>query len=128
VRTAAALLTMLTLAGSAFASSTSFVLVGTWKGTLHQHGLKPFTATAVIRGFAGTARNTVHYTGINCSGRWKYLGRRHGYRFHEKITTGRGGKCKGSGTVTLTVKSPNKLNYVFRGGGVVSRGVLSRQS
>jgi hypothetical protein len=117
----------LALAGSAFAASTSFVLVGTWKGTLHQRGIDPFTAKATIRGLAKTARNTVHYTGINCSGRWTYLGKRKAtYRFREKISTGRGGKCKGTGIVTVTPKSPNTLGYIFRGGGVVSRGVLVR--
>ncbi len=64
----------------------------------------------MIRGFAKTARNTVHYTGINCSGHWTYLGKRHGsYRFREKITSGKGRKCKGTGTVTLIPKKPNLL-------------------
>ena len=73
-------------------------------------GVKPFTASSVIRGFAKTARNTVHYTGINCSGHWTYRGKRHGsYRLREKITSGKGRKCKGTGTVTLIPKKPNLL-------------------
>ena len=98
MRLTAVFVVVLALAGSAFAASTSLVLVGTWKGTLHQRGMNPFKMKATIRGLARTARNTVHYTGINCSGRW-----------------------------TLTPKSPSTLGYVFRGGGVVSRGVITRQ-
>jgi hypothetical protein len=48
--------------------------------------------TATVCGLGRSARNTVHYTGIDCSGRWTYLGRRGAsYRFREKITSGTGG-------------------------------------
>ena len=94
---------------------------------MHQRGIAPFKVTARVRGLGRSARNTVHYTGINCSGRWTYLGQKgSSYRFREKITSGRGGSCKGVGTVTLTPAGANRVDYVFRGGGVVSRGVLVR--
>ena len=80
-----------------------------------------------IRGFDALSRNTVHYTGIDCSGHWTYLTRKGGsYQFREVITSGKGGKCKGVGRVTLTRVDPEHVRYVFRGGGVVSRGVLGR--
>ena len=90
--------------------------------------MRPFVVTATIRGFDALSRNTVHYTGIDCSGHWTYLTRKgRSYEFREVITSGRGGKCKGAGRVTLTQVSANRANYVFRGGGVVSRGVLRRR-
>jgi hypothetical protein len=54
--------------------------------------------------------------------------------FTEKIKEGSGGACKGTGTVTLSPiqrHSPNgpaytRLNYLFAGGGVTSRGLLHR--
>jgi hypothetical protein len=102
-------------------------ILGRWQGRLHQRGLKPFTVTATIRGFDALSRNTVHYTGIDCSGHWTYLTRSgRSYQFREVITSGRGGKCKGIGRVTLTQVDANHAGDVFRGGGVVSRGVLTR--
>jgi hypothetical protein len=102
-------------------------VLGRWKGRLHQRGVQPFTVTATIRGFDALSRNTVHYTGIDCSGHWTYLTRSgRSYQFREVITSGRGGKCKGFGRVTLTQVDAKHARYAFRGGGVVSRGVLTR--
>jgi hypothetical protein len=104
-----------------------YSILGRWKGTLHQRGMKPFVVTVRIRGFDALSRNTVHYTGIDCSGHWTYLTRTgRTYEFREVITSGRGGKCKGAGRVNLTQTSANRASYVFRGGGVVSRGILRR--
>jgi hypothetical protein len=104
------------------------VLAGQWRGRLHQQGLEPFTVTATIASPSGSAGNEVHYTGIDCSGRWSFLGSRGSdHRFREVIDRGRGGKCKGVGTVSLTTTtSPDRLDYEFRGGGVTSRGTLRR--
>lgn len=104
------------------------VLVGGWKGRLHQKGLAPFTVTATIASPTGSRGNEVHYTGIDCSGRWRYLSANGStYRFREVIERGHGGKCKGVGVVTLnTTSSLDRLSYEFRGGGVVSRGTLHR--
>jgi hypothetical protein len=100
-----------------------FAIVGDWRGQLQQKGLKPFVVTARISGPEGP--NTVHYTGIDCSGNWTYEGRAgNAYSFNERIDRGDGGDCKGSGTVTLSVESANELGYEFRGGGVESRGTL----
>ena len=102
-------------------------ILGHWKGQLHQRGVKPFTVTATIRGFDALSRNTVRYTGIDCSGHWTYLTRSgRSYQFREVITSGRGGKCKGFGRVTLTQVDAKHAGYAFRGGGVISRGVLTR--
>jgi hypothetical protein len=35
-------------------------------------------------------------------------------------------KCKGVGRVTLTRMDADHVRYVFRSGGIVSRGVLAR--
>jgi hypothetical protein len=104
------------------------VLAGHWTGRLHQQGLEPFTVTAVIASPAGSAGNRVHYTGINCSGRWTFLSSSgSSHRFREVIDRGKGGQCKGVGVVTLTTgSSTDRLGYEFRGGGVVSRGTLQR--
>jgi hypothetical protein len=101
-------------------------VAGSWKGTLHQSGLQPFKVRATVRSPTGTVGNQVHYTGIDCSGRWTYL-RTVGssYRFREVIERGEGGKCKGVGVVSLTpVNVSDDLRYGFRGGGVTSEGVL----
>src|SRR5215204_1665117 len=85
-----------------YLAGAAFSILGRWKGRLHQRGLAPFTVTARIRGFDALSRNTVHYTGIDCSGHWTYLTRKGGsYQFREVITSGKGGKCKGVGRVTL---------------------------
>jgi hypothetical protein len=127
VRVATALVLCLAVAAPALAGPSKFTILGRWHGTLHQRGLKPFKVTATVRGLRPSAKNTVHYTGINCSGRWTYLGRKGAsYRLRERITSGHGGSCKGVGTVTLTPAGANRVDYVFRGGGVVSRGMLTR--
>jgi hypothetical protein len=100
-------------------------IVGDWRGELRQKGLKPFTVTAKISGSEGP--NTVHYSGIDCSGRWTYQGRAGDeYVFGERIDAGQGGECKGSGTVTLVLVADDRLSYEFQGGGVESQGTLQR--
>jgi hypothetical protein len=108
------------------ALAIAFTILGTWHGTLHQSGFKPFTVTATIRGTH--ARNTVHYSGLDCRGTWTFLSHRGTtWRFRETITAGRSASCKGTGVVTLRVDD-GKLDYTFRGGGIVSRGTLYRRS
>jgi hypothetical protein len=100
-----------------------FAIDGDWRGELRQQGLKPFVVTAEITGPDGP--NSVHYTGIDCSGKWTYEGRiGDEYSFHERIDRDKGGECKGSGTVALTAVGPAKLEYEFRGGGIESQGTL----
>lgn len=103
---------------------------GSWSGLLRQRGMRPFRVWATIASPAGDAGNRVRYSGLDCRGRWNALARRRGaYRFTEVITAGGSDACKGRGTVTLTpTADPNALRYVFRGGGVTSRGVLRRLS
>ena len=103
------------------------VITGKWQGQLTQKGIEPFTVTATIGDLEDPAANTVHYTGIDCGGNWTYLGRSDGaYRFREVIDRGAGGTCKGVGVVTLTPTSGDRLRYLFQGGGIESRGALSR--
>jgi hypothetical protein len=106
----------------------AFDIRGRWDGVLEQKGIGSFGVEATINAPPGKRAGDVRYGGINCRGRWEYLGRRGGaYRYRETITSGAGGECKGSGTVTL---KPDKgeLEYEFRGGGVVSDGTLERKS
>lgn len=109
------------------ATSAPTGVIGRWQGRLHQRGLAPFTVRAVVGSLRDSGANQVWYSGIQCSGNWTYLGRRgSAFRFREVIRQGRGGKCKGVGTVTLVPVPGGRLGYRFQGGGVVSRGVLSR--
>jgi hypothetical protein len=89
--------------------------------------MKPFRVTATIGSLDEARDNSVTYTGIDCSGTWKFLDRAgDAYRFREVIDRGAGGSCKGVGTVTLTPTPEGQLDYEFRGGGVTSHGVLIR--
>lgn len=107
--------------------AASFQILGTWGGELHQKDLDPFRVKAAIGDLADPTANTVHYTGIDCGGNWRFLGRDgSAYRFREVIDRGAGGDCKGVGIVTLTPSSADELDYEFRGGGIESFGVLSR--
>jgi hypothetical protein len=108
-------------------ADSTFDIVGTWKGTLRQKGLKPFRVTATIRSLENDRRNPVSYTGIDCGGSWTFEGLEgETFRFREVIDRGAGGTCKGAGTVSLTPIRTGRLDYVFAGGGIESRGVLSR--
>lgn len=99
-------------------------IAGTWSGTLRQQGLRPFKVRARIR--AGDRESLVSYTGIDCAGTWTPEGRYNdALIFTERIDRGKGGKCKGIGTVTLTPVG-DRLLYEFEGGGVASRGRLHR--
>lgn len=104
-----------------------FEITGGWRGELTQQGVKPFPVQARIASLERFDDNTVHYGGLDCSGTWEYLGASEtAYRFREQIGKGESAKCKGTGTVSLTPVSDDSVDYEFRGGGVVSRGVLDR--
>jgi hypothetical protein len=110
-------------------------IAGGWTGELRQQGLAPF-GMAVDIGADGTG--WVAYTGLKCGGGWTLEGSQPSspprYIYTERIKEGSGGACKGTGTVTLSPiqrHSPNgpaytRLNYLFAGGGVTSRGLLHR--
>jgi hypothetical protein len=122
-----AVLALALLGGCGDDDEQGFVIIGNWRGALDQRGLNAFQVTARIRDLGAPALNTVHYTGIDCDGHWTFLRRDDGaYRFREVIDRGAGGTCKGKGIVTLTPRGENTLGYRFRGGGVVSRGVIGR--
>jgi hypothetical protein len=116
-----------------------FQITGRWHGELRQAGMKPFTVQARIASLERFKDNTVHYTQapqqrrgsatprIDCSGTWEYLGSSEtAYRFAEVIDSGRGAKCKRTGTVSLTPLAEDRVGYEFRGRGVVSHGELER--
>jgi hypothetical protein len=112
---------------TATTTEAQFQITGRWHGELRQTGMEPFTVQARIASLERFKDNTVHYTGIDCLGTWEYLGASAtAYRFHEVIDSGRSAKCKGTGTVSLTPLSDDRVGYEFRGGGVVSRGDLDR--
>ncbi len=102
-------------------------VVGDWQGALEQKGIKPFPIRVAIVSATDPQKNTVHYGGeIDCSGTWTYLDAEGPQvRFRERITSGAGGNCKGTGTVTVEPRS-GKLDYRFTGGGISSAGVLSQ--
>jgi hypothetical protein len=109
-------------------AEAEFQITGEWKGRLTQRGLQPFTVEATIVSLERSKQNAVHYTEINCSGTWEYLGASEtAYHFREMIKRGGGGECKGVGTVALAPVTADSVDYVFTGGGVTSRGVLTRQ-
>lgn len=99
---------------------------GHWHGTLTQKGIKPFSIDVKIVSADDPSRNVVRYGGqIDCAGTWTYLdadGPR--VRFRERIDRGAGGRCKGSGQVTVQPENGDRLKYSFSGGGVQSGGVL----
>ncbi len=115
-------------APSADTGATGFDIVGMWEGRLTQRGIKPFRVRATIGSLDDPKLNSVHYTGIDCEGSWTYLGKEgEAFRFREVIDPSQArGECKGKGTVTLTPTEDGRLDYVFTGGGVTSRGVLVR--
>jgi hypothetical protein len=83
--------------------------------------------TATIASLTDAERNTVSYTGIDCRGHWHFLSRNtRAFTFREIIASGEGRACKGRGTVRLTPTPDGSLDYEFHGGGVSSRGVLTR--
>jgi hypothetical protein len=126
-RSPVVILAAIAAAGCGGGGHEGFDIAGSWQGELQQKGMRPFVVTATIHAPRSRAHNTVHYTGIDCGGRWTYLGREDAaYRFREVITRGKSATCKGVGTVTLT-PAEDRLRYEFRGGGIVSRGVLSRR-
>ena len=101
---------------------------GTWSGTLEQKGIKPFPIRVTIRSATDPKQNPVHYGGqIDCSGTWTYLDAEGpDVRFRERIESGAGGDCKGTGTVTVRPNQSGRLEYTFTGGGVESTGVLTQ--
>jgi hypothetical protein len=110
------------------ATESEFQITGEWEGRLTQKGLKPFMVRATIVSLERSKQNVVHYTGIDCSGTWDYLGASAtAYRFREVIDRGAGRTCKGVGTVALAPLTDDSVDYVFTGGGITSRGVLRRR-
>jgi hypothetical protein len=103
-------------------------IAGDWTGTLRQKGLAPFRIAVHVE---ASGEGRVAYTGIECGGGWnlrvvRYT-RPEQYEFAERITEGVGGKCKGSGAVSVQRQSSaadSPLRYEFTGGGVTSRGLL----
>jgi hypothetical protein len=101
---------------------------GRWQGRLAQRGRLPFGISVTIRAPAEEGRSTVRYNGIECSGRWRFLGRSgKDFRFRELIELGAGGGCGATGVVTLRYISRDRLRYELRGGGAPISGFLRRR-
>jgi hypothetical protein len=76
-----------------------FAVVGRWQGELEQEGLAPFRVEAVVRSPSskGTG-NVVRYSGIDCGGRWEYLGKQGAtFRFTRSSTAARAASARGWG-------------------------------
>ena len=101
-------------------------VVGHWAGTLEQKGIKPFPIRVAILSATNPEKNAVQYGGqIDCAGTWAYLDADGpDVRFRERIDSGAGGDCKGTGTVTVRPRD-DRLDYRFAGGGISSSGVLT---
>jgi hypothetical protein len=113
--------------GEGAGAFADYDITGTWTGTLKQTDLPDFRIRADIRNLEDRFKNTVSYTGINCSGHWEYQGRDGtAFLFEEVIDAGKGGNCKGEGNVTMTPVSEDSVDYEFSGGGVESSGALKR--
>ena len=117
-----------TTAGTATVSTTAVKpgatreISGPWAGKLRQSGLTPFRVAVMI---SSDGTGVVAYTGIDCAGHWTLeSGAPPDYTFFEEITSGSGGKCKGSGTVHLHQTPGGTIRYRFEGGGVTSTGFL----
>ncbi len=94
-----------------------FEITGRWAGELRQQGMEPFNAQATIASLARSKQNTVHYTGIDCSGTWNYLGASAtAYRFQETIDRGAGAKCKGTGdrVAAPALREPGRVHVQRR--------------
>jgi hypothetical protein len=114
--------------GTSASETADAAILGHWVGTLHQKHIGFFKVRATIGALDDPAENPVSYTGIDCGGNWTFLGSHDRvYRFREVIDRGRGGNCKGVGIVTLITLGEDHLHYEFRGGGVVSEGLLARR-
>lgn len=125
--------------GAAAPSSEGAWVLGAWTGELQQRGMSPFRVRATVRSLDDAQLNDVRYSGLDCRGTWAPLGAEGpSFRFRETITSGRSDRCKGVGTVSLrrepahdpgTAASDRgrRLLYLFRGGGVESRGYLRPQ-
>jgi hypothetical protein len=98
---------------------------GRWQGRLAQRGRLPFGISVTIRVPFGGRPSTVRYNGIECSGRWKFLGRSgEDFRFRELIEVGAGGACSARGIVTLRYISRDRMRYELRGAGAPISGFL----
>lgn len=76
-------------------------LLGRWHGRLSEKGADPFELTVTIASLERAKPNAYRYTGIDCSGVWRFLGPSDGaYRFRELYEGGGGPKCVEVGTVT----------------------------
>jgi hypothetical protein len=102
-------------------------VAGDWTGQLTQKGLKPFQVAVRID---PSGNGQVAYTGIRCGGSWGLGPVQESapptYNFRETIRRGAGGKCKGTGNVQIVPAADGTLGYNFTGGGVTSRGTLTR--
>jgi hypothetical protein len=115
-------------------------LEGNWGGRLTQKDLPPFEMAVK---FGAGSDTRVAYTGIECGGTWTgegaLLSNPPIYLFREQIDSGSGGACKGTGRVSLDPDKPctgpkneichyTRFDYRFDGGGVSSKGALTRIS
>ena len=120
----------LVLAAPAAASPSIRSILGDWSGTLHQRGSAVGEVSFRIhRSGSSTPTGRVTYRGLDCAGRWTFLGLdRTGtvFRFREEITHGASRVCKGVGVVRLRPLDRRALAYRWTDGHLISAATASR--
>ncbi len=120
--------------GDAASPTTSAEITGVWQGQLTENTGDTFSVKVTIDDSLteGQQGAEAQYRGIGeltgCSGEWVYNGQKQGsWTFTETITSGAGGSCDGTGTVTLTPAQDATLQYLWRDdSGDSSNGFLNR--
>lgn len=103
---------------------------GAWSGTVRQSGLPPIPARVRVVGVSSGQMHGVSRYGasLDCTGHLEPLGKGTQSRavVRETIVRGAGPDCVGVGTITLALRSADRLAYRWEGGGDVSTGILRR--
>lgn len=121
------ILAAIAAAGCGGGGHKEFEIAGSWRGNLAQKGMHPFVVTATIRAPSPSARKRFTTPESTAAGAGPISGARTPpIGSVEVITRGKSATCKGVGTVRL-MPAGDRLRYEFRGGGIVSRGILSRR-
>lgn len=120
--------------GDAPSPTTASEITGVWQGQLTSNSGSGYSVKVTINDSLteGQQGAQAQYRGIGgptgCSGDWVYNGQKDGsWTFTETITSGAGGSCAQTGSVTLTPAQDATLQYFYRNdSGDNSNGFLTR--
>jgi hypothetical protein len=122
----------LTVVGTAASAPSIRSILGDWSGTLHQQGAAAGEVSFRIHRFgSSTPTGRVSYRGLDCSGRWTFLGLDRTatvFRFREQITHGASRVCKGVGIVRLRPLGGRTLAYRWTDGHLISAATVTRHA